>query len=447
MSAGEWDFSVGSVKKQIIAQALPLTVAQVVQLLYNVVDRIYIGHLEGVGDVALTGLGVTFPVIVLIAAFTSLFGSGGTALFSIARGRQDEEEAEGILGNVFALLLLSSAVLFSVCYLFRRPVLFLFGASEVSVEYADQYLRIYLFGTAFSMLATGLNGYINAQGFPKIGMLTTILGAAVNIILDPVFIFAFGMGVRGAALATVLSQGISAGWVLRFLTGKKAILRIRPGRVRISLKRTRDIVAIGLPGFVMQGTNSLVQIVCNNQLQAFGGDLYVGIMTVLGSVREILSLPVMGLSNGAQPVLGFNYGAKENGRVKEGIRFTSVLGVLYTLCAWIVVMLVPRQMMGIFSGDPAIVSVGAEMLNIYFFGFVFMAFQFVGQTAFQGLAKAKQAIFFSLFRKAVIVVPLTLLLPGLGFGVRGVFLAEPISNAIGGLACFLTMWQVIYRKL
>ena len=255
------------------------------------------------------------------------------------------------------------------------------------------------------------------------------------------------MGVRGAALATVLSQGISAVWVLRFLTGKKAILRIRPGKVRISLRRTRAIAAIGLPGFVMQGTNSLVQIVCNNQLQAFGGDLYVGIMTVLGSVREILSLPVMGVSNGSQPVLGFNYGARENQRVKEGIRFTSVLGVLYTLCAWIVVMLVPRQMMGIFSSDPAVVEKGAEMLNIYFFGFVFMAFQFVGQTAFQGLGKAKQAIFFSLFRKAVIVVPLTLLLPGLGFGVLGVFLAEPISNAIGGLACFLTMWQVIYRKL
>ncbi len=447
MSGGERDFSKGSVKRQIIAQAVPLTVAQVVQLLYNVVDRIYIGHLEGIGDVALTGLGVTFPVIVLIAAFTSLFGSGGTALFSIARGRRDEEEAERILGNVFALLLLSSGILFVLCYLFRRPVLLLFGASPVSVEYADQYLRIYLFGTAFSMLATGLNGYINAQGFPKTGMLTTILGAAVNIVLDPVFIFAFGMGVRGAALATVLSQGISAVWVLRFLTGKKAILRIRPGKVRISLRRTRAIAAIGLPGFVMQGTNSLVQIVCNNQLQAFGGDLYVGIMTVLGSVREILSLPVMGVSNGSQPVLGFNYGARENQRVKEGIRFTSVLGVLYTLCAWIVVMLVPRQMMGIFSSDPAVVEKGAEMLNIYFFGFVFMAFQFVGQTAFQGLGKAKQAIFFSLFRKAIIVVPLTLLLPGLGFGVRGVFLAEPISNAIGGLACFLTMWQVIYRKL
>ena len=221
MSGGERDFSKGSVKRQIIAQAVPLTVAQVVQLLYNVVDRIYIGHLEGIGDVALTGLGVTFPVIVLIAAFTSLFGSGGTALFSIARGRRDEEEAERILGNVFALLLLSSGILFVLCYLFRRPVLLLFGASPVSVEYADQYLRIYLFGTAFSMLATGLNGYINAQGFPKTGMLTTILGAAVNIVLDPVFIFAFGMGVRGAALATVLSQGISAVWVLRFLRSEE----------------------------------------------------------------------------------------------------------------------------------------------------------------------------------------------------------------------------------
>ncbi|WP_322171041.1 MATE family efflux transporter [Acutalibacter caecimuris] len=445
--AASQDFSTGSVKRQIIAQAVPLTVAQVVQLLYNVVDRIYIGHLPLVGDVALTGLGVTFPVIVLVAAFTSLFGSGGTALFSIARGRRDEEEASCILGNVFALLLLSSGVLFALCYPLRRPVLLLFGASQASVPYADQYLQIYLFGTAFSMLSTGLNGYINAQGFPKTGMLTTILGAAINIALDPLFIFVFGMGVRGAALATVLSQAASAGWVLRFLTGKKALLRLRASRVKISLKRTKAIVAIGMPGFVMQGTNSLVQIVCNNQLQAFGGDLYVGIMTVLNSVREILSLPVMGISNGAQPVLGFNYGAKKPHRVKEGIRFTSVLGILYTLLAWGVVMLIPRQMIGIFSNDAQIVHTGAHMLNLYFFGFFFMAFQFVGQTTFQSLGKARQAIFFSLFRKAFIVVPLTLLLPAIGFGVEGVFLAEPISNAIGGLACFLTMWFLIYRKL
>ena len=315
MNTGSKDFSTGSVKRQIVAQAVPLTVAQVVQLLYNVVDRIYIGHLPQVGDMALTGLGVTFPVIVIIAAFTSLFGSGSTALFSIARGRRDEEEAGRILGNAFALLMLASAVLFGFCYLLREPILYLFGASPVSVGYASQYLEIYLFGTAFSMAATGLNGYINAQGFPRTGMLTTILGAAANIALDPVFIFGFGMGVRGAALATVISQGLSAAWVLRFLTGKKALLKLRSDMIRINWKRTKSIMAIGLPGFVMQGTNSLVQIVCNNQLQAYGGDLYVGIMTVLNSVREILSLPVMGITSGAQPVLGFNYGAKKNDRV------------------------------------------------------------------------------------------------------------------------------------
>ncbi len=447
MSAQERDFSVGSIKRQIMAQAVPLTVAQVVQLLYNVVDRIYIGHQPEAGDLALTGLGVTFPVIMLIAAFTNLFGTGGTVLFSIARGRRDEAEAEKVLGNVFALLAGASVVLFALCYPLRRQILFLFGASETSVFYADQYLQIYLFGTAFSMLATGLNGYINAQGFPRTGMLTVILGAVVNLVLDPIFIFGLGMGVRGAALATVLSQAISAAWVLRFLTGKRAILKLRLSRIQISPQRTRQILALGLPGFVMQGTNSLVQIVCNNQLQAFGGDLYVGIMTVLTSVREILSLPVMGVSNGSQPVLGFNYGAKENQRVKEGIRFTSVIGIAYTMLAWVVVMLIPRQLMGIFTGDSAIVDTGAQMLKIYFFGFFFMAFQFVGQTAFQSLGKAKQAIFFSLFRKVVIVVPLTLLLPVIGLGVQGVFWAEPISNAIGGLACFLTMWAVIYRRL
>jgi len=447
MSAQERDFSVGSIKRQIMAQAVPLTVAQVVQLLYNVVDRIYIGHQPEAGDLALTGLGVTFPVIMLIAAFTNLFGTGGTVLFSIARGRRDEAEAEKVLGNVFALLAGASVVLFALCYPLRRQILFLFGASETSVFYADQYLQIYLFGTAFSMLATGLNGYINAQGFPRTGMLTVILGAVVNLVLDPIFIFGLGMGVRGAALATVLSQAISAAWVLRFLTGKQAILKLRLSRIQISPQRTRQILALGLPGFVMQGTNSLVQIVCNNQLQAFGGDLYVGIMTVLTSVREILSLPVMGVSNGSQPVLGFNYGAKENQRVKEGIRFTSVIGIAYTMLAWVVVMLVPRQLMGIFTSDSAIVDTGAQMLKIYFFGFFFMAFQFVGQTAFQSLGKAKQAIFFSLFRKVVIVVPLTLLLPVIGLGVQGVFWAEPISNAIGGLACFLTMWAVIYRRL
>ena len=447
MAQAKNDFSQGSVKRLILAQALPLTLAQAVQLLYNIVDRIYIGHLENIGDIALTGLGITFPVIVIIAAFTSLFGMGGATLFSLARGKGEEDEAENILGNVFALLASSSVLLFVFCYLLREPILFLFGASEESFFYADEYLRIYLFGTVFSMLSTGLNGYINAQGFPRIGMFTTLIGAIINIILDPIFIFGLDMGIRGAALATVISQMLSALWVLRFLTGKKAILKLKKEKIKISASRTKQIMNLGIPGFVMQGTNSLVTIVCNNQLQSYGGDLYVGIMTVINSVREMISLPVMGISNGAQPVLGFNYGARKNDRVKEGIRFTAILGTVYTLVAWIIVMLIPEFLIGIFSDETETIVTGASMLNIYFFGFVFMAFQFAGQSTFQALGKAKQAIFFSLLRKAIIVVPLTLILPAIGFGVEGVYLAEPISNALGGLACFFTMYFMIYRKL
>ena len=440
------DFSTGSVRQRIIAQAVPLTLAQIVQLLYNIVDRIYIGHLPDVGEMALTGLGLTFPVIVIIAAFTALLGMGGTPLFSIARGAGEDEEAERIIGNVFALLTAASAVLFTGCYVLRRPILFLFGASADSIVYADEYLRIYLFGTFFSMLSTGLNGYISAQGFPRVSMATTLLGAGINIVLDPIFIFVFDMGVSGAALATVISQAVSALWVLRFLTGKRAILRLRREQIRIDISRTKRIMTLGLPGFVMQGTNSLVQIVCNTQLQAQGGDLYVGVMTVIGSVREMLSLPVSGISSGAQPVLGYNYGAARYERVREGIRFMSVLGVAYTALAWVVVMLIPGPLLSMFGCEPETIEIGTEMMNIYFFGFVFMAFQFVGQSTFQGLGKAKQAIFFSLFRKAMIVVPLTLLLP-VFFDVRGVFLAEPISNAIGGLACFITMWLTLYKRL
>jgi len=446
MPSAARDFSTGSVRRHIIAQAVPLTLAQMVQLLYNIVDRIYIGHLPNEGQLALTGLGVTFPVIVIIAAFTALFGTGGTPLFSISRGKQDDEEAEKILGNVFALLIVSAMALFALCYVLRKPILLLFGASADSLVYADAYLRIYLFGTAFSMLTTGLNGFINAQGFPQTGMLTTLIGAVINIILDPLFIFALDMGVEGAALATVVSQGIAAVWVLRFLTGRRAILRLKRQNIRIDRARTRRIMSLGLPGFVMQGTNSLVQIVCNNQLQLHGGDLYVGVMTVINSVREMLSLPVGGISSGAQPVLGFNYGAGRNDRVKEGIRFTALLGFVYTALAWAVVMLLPAPLINLFSDDAQTITVGSRMLNIYFFGFVFMSFQFVGQSTFQSLGLAKRAIFFSLLRKAFIVVPLTLLLPTL-WGVEGVFLAEPISNAVGGLACVLTMWLTVYRKL
>ena len=441
------DFSKGPVWKCIIAQAVPLTIAQLVQLLYNVVDRIYIGHLGDGNSIALTGVGLTFPVVTLIMAFTALFGNGGVPLFSMARGAGDEEEAGKILGNSYGLLLISSVILTVVGYVFCKPILFAFGASEESFIYAKQYLDIYLIGTIFSMSATGLNGYINAQGFPKIGMLSVIIGAVSNIILDPIFIFGLNMGVSGAALATIISQAISAMWVLNFLFGKKAIVPLKLNNIRINKGRTLEIFKLGTSNFIMHGTNCLVQVACNSTLQTYGGDLYVGIMTVVNSVREIFILPINGIVSGSQPVISFNYGAKEYKRVKSGIRFNTLIGSVYTMAAWILILLAPKFWFGIFSDDFTMMNAGIEMLKIYFFGFVFMALQFAGQSTFQALGDAKHAIFFSLLRKAIIVVPLALILPKVGFGVKGVFLAEPISNVIGGIACYATMRLTVYKKI
>jgi len=441
------DFSTGPVWKRIISQAIPLTIAQLVHLLYNVVDRIYLGHMGSGDSMALTGVGLTFPVITLIMAFTALFGVGGVPLFSIERGAGNEEKAGKILGNSFALLLGSSVILTAVGYLFMKPILFAFGASEASFVYAREYLNIYLTGTVFSMLSTGLNGYINAQGFPKIGMYSIIIGAVCNIVLDPIFIFALNMGVSGAALATVISQAASAVWILRFLTGKDVLIPLRRQNIAIRGDITGEICKMGTVNFIMQGTNCLVQVACNTTLQTFGGDLYVGIMTVTNAVREIFSLPVSGIGSGAQPVIGYNYGAKQYARVKSGIQFTTVAGTAYTMIAWLVILLFPRFWLRVFSEDPAIIAPGVQALHIYFFGFVFMAFQFAGQTAFQALRDAKHAMFFSLLRKAVIVFPLTVLLPRLGFGVLGVFMAEPVSNVIGGLACYITMRVTVYKKI
>ena len=441
------DFSKGPVWKCIIAQAIPLTIAQLVQLFYNVVDRIYLGHLGEGNSIALTGVGLTFPIVTLIMAFTALFGMGGVPLFSMARGDKDEEKAAKILGNVFGLLVISAIILTAVCLVFRRPILFAFGASEASYIYADAYLKIYLWGTLFSMIATGCNGYINAQGFPKIGMFSTLIGAITNIILDPIFIFGLKMGVSGAALATIISQAFSAIWVLKFITGKNAIIPLRIKNIRIQKDISFDVIKLGTANFIMQGTNCLVQIVCNATLQGYGGDIYVGIMTVTNSVREIFMLPVNGIISGAQPVISFNYGAKDYKRVKDGIRFNTLIGASYTAFAWLLVIAFPRFWFSVFSDDMQMINTGISALKIYFFGFVFMAFQFAGQSTFQALGDAKHAIFFSLLRKAFIVVPLTFLLPGIGFGVNGVFLAEPISNVIGGLASYITMRMTIYKTL
>ena len=441
------DFSVGPVWKCIVAQAIPLTIAQLVHLMYNVVDRIYLGHMGSGDSMALTGVGLTFPIVSLIMAFTALFGTGGVPLFSIERGAGNEERAGKILGNSFALLIGSSLVLTVIGYLFAKPILFAFGAGEESYVYAKEYLDIYLIGTAFSMISTGLNGYINAQGFPKIGMWSVTIGAVCNIILDPIFIFGMKMGVAGAALATVISQAASALWVLRFLTGKKVLISLRRKNIAVSKDITKDICKLGTAGFIMQGTNCLVQVACNSTLQTFGGDLYVGIMTVTNSVREIFTLPVTGLTSGAQPVIGYNYGAKKYDRVRAGIRFNTLIGTSYTAIAWLLVIIFPKFWFGIFSDDVLMTEPGIEAMKIYFFGFVFMALQFAGQSTFQALGDAKHAIFFSLLRKAIIVVPLTLLLPRLGLGVLGVFIAEPVSNVIGGTASYITMRMTVYRRI
>ncbi|MCC8044347.1 MAG: MATE family efflux transporter [Clostridiales bacterium] len=442
------DFSSGRMWRIITAQAVPLTVAQLVQLLYNIVDRLYIGHLPDIGPLALTGVGVTFPITTLILAFANLFGTGGAPLFSIARGAKNEGRARVIMGNVFTMILLASVVIMTFCYALRTPMLYLFGASGATIVYAESYLRIYLCGVLFSMIVTGMNGFISALGFPRTAMWTTVIGAVLNLILDPIFIFGLSMGVEGAATATVISQCVSALWVLHFLIAGKTDLKLQLSCMKLKGRVVLDVISLGVSGFMQQATNCVVQIVCNVTLRNYGGDVYVGIMTIINSIREIASLPVTGISSGGQPVLGYNYGAKQPERVKEGIRFMALMGIVYTAFMWLVIELFPAAFIRIFSNDAETIAYGTHAVRLYFFGFVFMSLQFMGQSTFVGLGKAKRAVFFSILRKIVIVVPLTIALPMfLGLGTDGVFIAEPISNLIGGLACFVTMYVTLYRKL
>lgn len=441
------DFSTGSVRRNILEVAVPLTAAQLLNLLYNIVDRIYIGMIPEVGQMALGGLGLCFPIIMMVTAFTNLFG-GGSPLCGIARGAGDEKEAERIMGNAFVMLVLSGAVLMAVGLVFHKPILYLFGASDVTYQYAADYIVIYLLGTIPVMIALGMNPYINSQGFPKIGMMTVFLGAFVNIVLDPLFIFVFRMGVRGAATATALSQLLSAVWVLKFLTGRQAALRLKKDSLKLSAVRVKNIMALGLSSFVMAFTNSLVQVTCNSTLQQFGGDMYISIMTILNSIREIAQTPANGLTSGSSPVLSFNYGERQYKKVRQGIWFTAWVCIIYTLIIWGLIFLFPKIFIGIFNRDAALLEKAVPAIHVYFFGFFMMALQFSGQNAFTALGKAKYAVFFSMLRKVVIVVPLTLILPRVGgLGVMGVFLAEPISNFIGGTACFVTMLRTVMPEL
>ena len=448
MAASENDFSRGSIARHIFGLALPMTVAQLINVLYSVVDRIYIGHLPHASAQALTGIGLCLPIITIISAFANLFGMGGAPLCSIARGGHEEKRAQNVMGNSFSMLIVSGAVLMMLCLIFKRPILYLFGASSDTFSYADQYITIYLIGTLFVMTSLGMNNFINAQGFGRMGMLTVLLGAVMNIILDPIFIFVFGLGVRGAAIATVISQGASAVWVLRFLTGKKALLRLTRESLKLNFALVKEITLLGTSGFVMSVTNGTVQIVCNAVLARHGGDLYVGIMTVINSVREIITMPVTGLTSGAQPVIGYNYGAGCYKRVKSAIKFMTAGCIIFSVVMWAVLFFEPRFFLHLFTREQELFANGISAMRIYFCGIFMMSLQFAGQSTYVALNRPKQAVFFSLFRKVIIVVPLTLLLPMLGdLGTNGVFLAEPISNVIGGTASFATMLVTVWPGL
>lgn len=440
------DFSVGSIPKNILSMALPMTVAQLVNVLYSVVDRIYLGHLPGVNHLALTGIGVTMPIVSVIMGLANLCGTGGAPLCAMARGRGDNDEAERTMGNAFALLLVIGVAATALLMLVKKPMLYAFGASDETFPYANEYLTIYLLGTLFVMISLGMNPFINAQGFGRIGMVTVIVGAAANIVLDPILILVFHMGVKGAALATIIAQGLSCGWVLRFLTGDKGILRLRRRHIRLEGKRTRKIVSLGLSGFFMNLTNSLVQVVCNATLLNWGGDLYVGVMTIINSVREVVVMPVHGLNNGSQPVTSFNFGAKKNERVRECMRFTVGTTVLYSAAFWALAMLFPEPFIRIFNGEAEIIRAGIPAFRQYFCLFIFMALQMSSQALTVALGRSKQAIFFSLFRKAIINAPLTVILPRF-MGVSGVFVAEAVSQLLGGLASSITLYFTVYRRL
>ncbi len=448
MSNSKNDFTQGNIVGNILKLAIPMTLAQLINVLYSIIDRIFIGRIPENATLALTGLGLCLPITSIVMAFANLFGMGGAPLCSIERGRGNEEEAEKIMGNSFVLMLAFGVVLTVLGLIFKKPLLYMFGASDATYPYAAQFAEIYLLGTIFVMVGLGMNSFINSQGFGTIGMMTVLMGAVVNIILDPIFIFTLDMGVRGAAFATVIAQFLSAVWTVRFLTGKKAILKLKYSCFRLDKYRVKSIVGLGMSGFTMAVTNSVVQVMYNVSLQQYGGDLYVGVMTIINSIREVISMPVRRITNSAQPVMGYNYGASEYGRVKRAIVFTSVIPIIYTTAAWGLIHGYPEFFIRIFNHDPEVIQAGVPAMRIYYFGFFFMSLQFAGQSIFVALGKARQAVFFSIFRKVIIVAPLIILLPILlSNGTSGVFMAEPISNVIGGGACFITMYFTVWREL
>ena len=441
------DYGHGSIAKAIVRSAGPMMIAQVLSLLYNMIDRMYIAYMPQ-GTIAIGAVGLCFPILTIMIAFANLYGSGGGPLLAICRGRNEEQEAKQIQAATFGLILITGLVLMLFAQLWGRPILNLFGATSNNLPYAQEYLNIVLWGTVFSMLATGMNPFLIAQGRPLASMTTIAIGAVLNILLDPLFIFVWQMGVAGAAMATVISQILSAVIVMALLLSKHAQIQLDLSLVFPSLKwgRIRRITSLGFAGFIMQVTNSIVQSVSNSVLGQLGGDLYISIMTIVSSVRQILDTPISGLVEGASPILSFNYGANQMGRVKKTILWMTGICLGYTVVVWLCVIIWPEVFIDLFNQDPNLIKIARPALMMYFAAFIFQAFQYAGQTVFKSLNMRNQAVFFSLFRKVVLVVPLPLLLPHF-MGVMGVFAAEPISNFIGGCACYICMYGTVYRKI
>ena len=427
--------------------ALPAILAQVINLLYNLVDRMYIGHIAKVGSVALTGLGVTMPFIMCVSAFAALVSMGGAPRASIMMGRGNREEAERILGNCTSMLVIVAVIVTAVSPIWGTDILMLFGASESTLPYAWAYMQIYSIGTIFVQLALGLNAFINAQGFAKTGMLTVVIGAVCNIILDPIFIFGLHMGVRGAALATIISQGISCVWIVRFLLGRQTTLRIRKENLRIRPKTVGPCIALGVAPFIMQFTESVLNICFNTSLLKYGGDVAVGAMTILSSVMQMSMLPIQGLTQGAQPIIGFNYGAKKMDRVKKTFRLLLLSCVTFTAVIWLICMLLPQAFILIFTDQAELIAFTKWAMRIYMAVSLIFGVQISCQQTFIALGNAKTSVFLALLRKVLLLIPLIYILPAfMEDKLMAVFLAEPVADVIAVTTTSILFYRT-YRSL
>ena len=411
--------------------ALPTVIAQLINMLYNIVDRIYIGHIPQIGDLALTGVGVCMPLIMIVSAFAALVSSGGAPRASIFMGKQEYDRAEKTLGGCFCLQLLISAVLTGVLLLWNRELLLLFGASENTIGYATDYMGIYALGTLFVQLTLGMNGFITAQGFTKITMLSVLIGAVSNIILDPIFIYALDMGVRGAALATVLSQGLSAVWAISFLAGKKCVLRLKMKNLNLTPSVILPCIALGSAFFIMQASESVISVCFNSSLQSYGGDIAVGAMTILTSVMQFAMLPTQGIAQGAQPILSYNYGAQNPQRVKKTFRLLLIVCLSYSLVLWGAVMAIPQVFVSIFTPKVDLIAFASKALRVYFSGMALFGIQIACQMTFVSLGKSGSSVVVAVVRKFILLLPLIYIMPHIGSDpTMGVYRAEPIADIL-----------------